>query len=56
MSKKLVTHTFASHKSKPSSVPQGIVDSYFYCTVGHVGGSNSCGGYILLGVATARAG
>jgi len=28
----------ASHKSNPSSVPRGIVDSY---TLGHVGGSNS---------------
>jgi hypothetical protein len=32
----------ASHKSNPSSVPRGIVDSY--CTLGHVGGGNSCGG------------
>ena len=28
LSEKLLTHTFASHKSNPSSQPQGIVDSY----------------------------
>jgi hypothetical protein len=31
----------ASHKSKPSSVSQDTVDSYF--TMGHVGGGNRCG-------------
>jgi len=28
MSDKLLTHTFASHKSNLSSIPQGIRDSY----------------------------
>ena len=30
----------ASHKSNPSSVPQGYVD--LYCSLGHVGGGNRC--------------
>ena len=41
----------ASHKSNPSSMPQGVVDSYF-----HMGGGNRCGGYTLLGIATTDAG
>jgi len=27
-----------------------------YCTLGHVGGRNSCGGYSLMGVAMTHAG
>jgi len=44
----------ASHKSKPSSVPRGIVDSY--STLDHEGGGNSCGGYTLIGDATTHGG
>jgi hypothetical protein len=43
----------ASHKSKPSSVPQGVVDSY--SALGHVGGGNRCGAYNLLGDASTDA-
>jgi len=42
----------AFHKSKPSSVPRGIVDSY--STLRHVGGGNSCGGHSLMRVAMTR--
>jgi len=34
--------TQAPHKSNPSSVPRGVVDSY--STLVHVGGGNRCGG------------
>jgi len=44
----------ASHKSNPSSVPWGIVDSY--STVGHVGDSNICGGHTLLRATMTHAG
>jgi hypothetical protein len=44
----VVTYFVASHKSNPSSISQGVVHSY--STLGHVGGSNRCGGYTLLGV------
>ena len=38
----------ASHKSNPSSVPQGYVDSY--STLGHMrGGNNRCGGIPYAG-------
>ena len=43
----------ASHKSNPSSVSQGYVDSY--STLRHVGGGNRCGVYTLLSVTTTHA-
>jgi hypothetical protein len=45
-----------SHKSSPSSVPRGIVDSYSYSFLGHMGGGNNYGGYTRMGVATTHAG
>jgi hypothetical protein len=48
-----VIHSQASHKSNPSSVSQGVVDSY--STLGHVEGGNSCGGHTLMRVATTHA-
>jgi len=50
----LLSLFFDSHKSNPSSIPRGIVDSY--STLGHVGEGNSCGGYTLMGFATTHAG
>jgi len=44
----------ASHKSNPLFVPRCIID--LYCTLGHEGGGNSCGGYTLMGVATTHTG
>jgi hypothetical protein len=52
--KPLVLLEFSSLKSNPSSVPQGIVDSY--STLSHMGGGNSCGGYTLMMVARTQAG
>ena len=48
------TTTNAFHKSNPSTVLQGIVDSY--STLGHVRGGNSCEGHTLVRVATTKAG
>jgi hypothetical protein len=54
MTKGTVQPRTASHKSNPSSVPRGIVDSY--STLVHVGGGNSFGGYTPIRVATTHAG
>jgi hypothetical protein len=51
---KVLSSKGASHKPNPLTVPQGIMDSY--STLSHVGGSNSCGGYTLLGVTVTHAG
>jgi len=42
----------ASHESNPLSITRVIVDSY--PTLGHMGGSNSCGGYTLMRVPMTR--
>ena len=46
-----VCQILASHKSDPSSVPQG----YGIHTLGHVGGGNRCGGDTLLRVTMTHA-
>jgi len=35
---------YVFHKTNPSSIPQGYVDSY--STLGHMGGGNRCGGIL----------
>jgi len=44
----------ATHKSNPSSIPQGYVD--WYSTLGYMGGGNRCGGPTLMRVTTTCAG